>query len=95
MYIYFSGNFESYVLYRYLLSRYGQDAAVDKILRGAKIHLVPTLNPDSASNLPKGSAKCKPGINTDNGSGKAMDESFVEIGGQFFHFKECGNLGKI
>ncbi|KAK3865556.1 hypothetical protein Pcinc_028850 [Petrolisthes cinctipes] len=64
-------------LARYLLSRSGQDATVDKILHGAKIHLVPTLNPDSASSLPKGSPTCKPGINTDNGSGMKMDESFV------------------
>lgn len=68
---------------RYLLSHYGQDATVDKILQRMRVHLVPTLNPDSIAELPTAKTKvdkCDPQINTKNSNGIELDSSFTESG---------------
>ncbi|XP_064099960.1 carboxypeptidase D-like isoform X1 [Macrobrachium nipponense] len=64
----------------YLLSRYGHDAAVDKILQNAVIHIVPTINPDSSAEVPKSNEKvpgCKTEINSKNKNGVEIDENFI------------------
>lgn len=69
--------------FRYLLSRFGQDAAVNKILKNVNVHLVPTLNTDVTANVPKlakKGSKCVTEINTKNGKGIDLDSSFIVKG---------------
>lgn len=68
---------------RYLLSHYGHDATVDKILQRVHVHLVPTLNPDSIAEPPSAKTKvdkCDSQINTKNANGIELDSSFAESG---------------
>ncbi|KAG7157912.1 Carboxypeptidase D-like [Homarus americanus] len=67
-------------LMKYLLSRYNHDAAVNKILQNAKVHLVPTLNPDGTADVPKhrqNGAKCETKINTKNSNNIELDSKFI------------------
>lgn len=62
------------------MSHFGKDATVDKILRGVRVHLVPTLNPDSTAELPSPEIKCDSEINTKNAKGIELDSSFTKRG---------------
>nr|XP_045606806.1 carboxypeptidase D-like isoform X3 [Procambarus clarkii] len=69
-------------LTKYLLSRYGHDATVNKILQNAKVHLVPTLNSDATADIPKspgqeGGVECHTKINTKNSNGIELDSNFI------------------
>ncbi|XP_071532744.1 carboxypeptidase D-like [Panulirus ornatus] len=67
-------------LTKYLLSHYDHDAAVSKILKNAKVHLVPTLNPDGSADIPKSPSKeptCESRIDTKNGNGVELDSNFI------------------
>lgn len=68
---------------RYLLSHYGHDATVDKILQNVHVHLVPTINPDSIAEVPsvkKKVDKCDSQINTKNIHNVELDSCFAEKG---------------
>ena len=68
---------------RYLLSHYGHDATVDRILQNVRVHLVPTLNPDSIAEIPSGRKKvdkCDSQINTKNAHNIELDSCFAENG---------------
>ncbi|KAK8751224.1 hypothetical protein OTU49_013547, partial [Cherax quadricarinatus] len=72
-------------LAKYLLSRYGHDAAVNKILKNTKVHLVPTLNPDSTADISESSkqdkgTECDMKINTKNSNGIELDTHFIVKG---------------
>ena len=65
------------------MSHYGHDATVDKILQNVRVHLVPTLNPDSIAELPSPKSKgnkCDLKIDTKNANGIELDSSFAEKG---------------
>ncbi|KAK8398384.1 hypothetical protein O3P69_003938 [Scylla paramamosain] len=66
---------------KYLLSHYGHDATVDKILQNVHVHLVPTLNPDSIAEVPSAKKKadtCDSQINTKNTHNVELDSCFAE-----------------
>lgn len=74
------------------MSHFGKDATVDKILRSVRVHLVPTLNPDSTAELPLAKTKCDSQINTKNARGMELDSSFARIGGYYENVKIAHNV---
>ncbi|XP_076044068.1 carboxypeptidase D-like isoform X2 [Oratosquilla oratoria] len=64
-------------LAKYLLRQYSRNAIVTSILEKAKVHIIPSINPDAVDALPKTGEKCAvKDILTDNAKKVAIDSDF-------------------